>query len=96
MTSRKRLFVDWRCASAARQLQDFQLISFPAGKRPFDKPVRMVPLAQGRNLAPSGLKVTVPADITRVIPQDGLGGFHGEFTFIVLAQLPDTPFPGQG
>ena len=28
-------------------LQDFQLISFLAGKRPFDKPVRMIPLAQG-------------------------------------------------
>ncbi len=72
------------------------MIFFNAGKRSFDKPVRMVPLAQGRNLAPSGLKVTVAADITRVVPQDGLGGFHGEFTFIAPAQLPDTPFPGQG
>ena len=32
-----------------------------------------------------GLKVTVPTDITGVIPQDGLGGFHGEFTLIAPA-----------
>lgn len=76
---------------AARQLQGFQLIFFHAGKRSFDKPVRMVPLAQGRNLAPSGLKVTVPADIPLVVAQDGLGGFHGEFALMAPAQLPDTP-----
>jgi hypothetical protein len=55
----------------------------------------MIPLAQGRYLASPGLKITVPTDITGVIPQDGLGGFHGEFTLIAPAKLPDTTFPGQ-
>ena len=51
---------------------------------------------QGRNLAPASLKVTMPADITLVIPQDGLGGIHGEFTLIAPAKLPDATFSGQG
>jgi len=56
----------------------------------------MLPLAQGRNLTPPGLKIPVHADISRVIPQDGVSGFHGELTFVEMAQLPDKPFPGQG
>ena len=71
-----------------------QLKFFLAGKRPLDKPVRVVPLAQGGNLAPPGLKVTVTADTRHMVPQDGLGGFHGKFTFIAPAQLPDAPLPG--
>ena len=31
-----------------------------------------------------------------MVPQDGPGRFHGEFTLISLAQLPDTSFPGLG
>ena len=31
-----------------------------------------------------------------MISQDGLGRFHGEFTLISLAQLPDASFPGLG
>ncbi len=56
----------------------------------------MIPLVQRRYLTPPGLEVTMPANITPVIPQDGLGGFHAEFTLITPAKLPDTPFPRQG
>jgi hypothetical protein len=58
--------------------------------------MRLVSLAQGRNLTPAGLKVTVTAHTRHMVAQDGLGGFHGKFTFIAPAQLPDAPFPGQG
>ena len=76
--------------------QNSQLVSLLAGKRLIDKPVLMVAPAQRGNLTSAGLKITVPTDVAGVVPQYGLGGFHGEFTFIALAQLPHTTLPGQG